>query len=81
VFQGANRVTRLSAGSILDDGVWHDVVVNRTGKSVSLSVDRVTATSRITGDYSVLDLDQMVNLVKLSRASSLPSPLSISNIY
>lgn len=57
-------MTSLSAGSLLDDNLWHDVNVNRLLNHVSLTVDRVVVNASIKGDFVTLDLDKMVHFVE-----------------
>lgn len=54
-------MTSLSVGSLLDDNIWHDVVISRTSKEVLFSVDRVTITGTVNGDYGVLNLNNIVS--------------------
>ncbi|XP_062129013.1 neurexin-4 isoform X1 [Drosophila sulfurigaster albostrigata] len=59
---GTNSMASLSVGSLLDDNVWHDVVVSRNKQDIIFSVDRVIVRSRISGDYTRLNLNQQLYL-------------------
>ena len=55
--------TTIQAGSLLDDGQWHDVEVSRKGQNLSLIVDRLEMTNVTNGDFYQLDLDRKVAFV------------------
>ncbi|XP_065337127.1 neurexin-4 isoform X2 [Cloeon dipterum] len=55
---GAGVVTSLSVGSLLDDNIWHDVVVSRNKRDIMFSVDRVVVRSKIKGEFSRLNLNR-----------------------
>ncbi|KAF4517229.1 hypothetical protein B566_EDAN005283 [Ephemera danica] len=55
---GSGVVTSLSVGSLLDDNLWHDVVVSRNRRDVMFSVDRVVVKGRIKGEFSRLNLNR-----------------------
>ena len=47
----------ISAGSLLDDNTWHDVSIDRLGRNVVVSVDRVVVKKRFEGDFSRLNIN------------------------
>ncbi|XP_030764634.1 neurexin-4 isoform X2 [Sitophilus oryzae] len=55
---GSNMVTSLSVGSLLDDNIWHDVVISRNRRDILFSVDRIVVQERIKGDFQRLDLNR-----------------------
>ncbi|XP_018318496.1 neurexin-4 isoform X1 [Agrilus planipennis] len=55
---GSGIVTSLSVGSLLDDNIWHDVVISRNRRDILFSVDRVVVHSRIKGEFSRLNLNR-----------------------
>ncbi|XP_076259208.1 neurexin-4 isoform X1 [Rhynchophorus ferrugineus] len=55
---GSNMVTSLSVGSLLDDNIWHDVVISRNRRDILFSVDRVVVQERIKGDFQRLNLNR-----------------------
>ncbi|GLH10251.1 Neurexin-4, partial [Gryllus bimaculatus] len=55
---GAGLMTSLSVGSLLDDNLWHDVVVSRHHRDIVFSVDRVVIKGRIKGEFSRLNLNR-----------------------
>uniref|UniRef100_A0A646QGQ6 Neurexin4 n=1 Tax=Hemiscolopendra marginata TaxID=943146 RepID=A0A646QGQ6_9MYRI len=54
---GAKLMTSVSVGSLLDDNLWHDVVINRNRQDLVLTVDRVIVRHKIRGDFTQLDLN------------------------
>lgn len=54
-------MTSLSVGSLLDDNVWHDVVISRNRRDILFSVDRVVVESKIKGDFDKLNLNRAVS--------------------
>lgn len=58
---GSGIMTSLSVGSLLDDNMWHDVLISRNRKNISFSVDRVLIKSRIKGEFHRLDLNREVS--------------------
>ena len=54
--------TTIQAGSLLDDGQWHDVEVKRREQNLSLIVDRLEMKNVTNGDFYQLDLDRKVVL-------------------
>lgn len=58
---GSGLMTTLSVGSLLDDNVWHDVVVSRNQRDIIFSVDRVIVRGRIKGEFSRLNLNRAVS--------------------
>ncbi|XP_049869625.1 neurexin-4 [Pectinophora gossypiella] len=55
---GSGTATSLSVGSLLDDNIWHDVVISRNRRDVWFSVDRVIVRGRIKGEFSRLNLNR-----------------------
>ncbi|XP_050596211.1 neurexin-4 isoform X1 [Bombus affinis] len=55
---GSDIMTSLSVGSLLDDNMWHDVLISRNRKNISFSVDRVLIRGRIKGEFHRLDLNR-----------------------
>jgi hypothetical protein len=53
-------MTSLSVGSLLDDNIWHEVIIMRNRLDVVFSVDRVTIQGRINGEFERLDLNREV---------------------
>ncbi|XKL68715.1 hypothetical protein PGB90_006484 [Kerria lacca] len=54
---GSGLMTSLSVGSLLDDNIWHDVVVTRNYREILFSVDRVSIAGTIRGEYMTLNLN------------------------
>ena len=54
-------MTSISAGSLLDDGLWHDVSIERVLNRLSFTIDRVELKAIIKGDFQMLDLDRVVS--------------------
>lgn len=59
---GSDVMTSLSVGSLLDDNIWHDVVISRNRKDIVFSVDRVMIQGRIKGEFYRLNLNREVSL-------------------
>lgn len=55
---GARLMTSLSVGSLLDDNVWHDVVLSRNRRDIIFSVDRVIVRGKMKGEFSRLNLNR-----------------------
>ncbi|KZC15059.1 Neurexin-4 [Dufourea novaeangliae] len=55
---GSGIMTSLSVGSLLDDNMWHDVLISRNRKNISFSVDRVLIKGRLKGEFHRLDLNR-----------------------
>lgn len=53
-------MTSLSVGSLLDDNIWHEVIIMRNRLEVIFSVDRVSISDRIKGEFERLDLNHEV---------------------
>ncbi|KAI5723877.1 hypothetical protein M8J76_012129 [Diaphorina citri] len=60
---GSGVMTSLSVGSLLDDNIWHDVVISRNKKDIILSVDRVLIHGLIKGEFSRLNLNREEGLI------------------
>lgn len=54
-------MTSLSVGSLLDDNIWHDVVISRNRRDIMFSVDRVIVEKRIKGVFDKLNLNRAVS--------------------
>lgn len=70
---GSGLMTTLSVGSLLDDNVWHDVVVSRNQRDIIFSVDRVIVRGRIKGEFSRLNLNRAVSVNNGSCPKAFPS--------
>ncbi|XP_063360126.1 neurexin-4 [Cydia amplana] len=57
---GSGTATSLSVGSLLDDNMWHDVLISRTRRDVIFSVDRVVVAGRVKGEFSRLNLNRQL---------------------
>lgn len=66
-FLGSQIMTSLSVGSLLDDNIWHEVIIMRNKLEVVFSVDRVTIQGRIKGEFERLDLNREVRKLKYLR--------------
>lgn len=53
---GENVVNSISAGSLLDDNLWHDVFISRQARELTFSVDRVIVKHHMKADFTRLDL-------------------------
>lgn len=62
VFAGSGTSTSLSVGSLLDDNIWHDVIMSRNRRDILFSVDRVVVQGRIKGEFSKLNLNRAVSI-------------------
>lgn len=54
---GTSKFQNISAGSLLDDNTWHDVSIDRYGRNVVLSVNRVVVKQHLDGEFSRLNLN------------------------
>ena len=48
----------MALGSLLDDNIFHEIMISRERRDVVLSVDRVRIRDRIKGDFHKLNLDR-----------------------
>ncbi|CAM6031990.1 unnamed protein product, partial [Sphagnum compactum] len=55
---GSNIPTTLSVGSLLDDNIWHDVIISRNRRDIIFSVDRVVVSGRVKGEFDRLNLNR-----------------------
>lgn len=78
---GSGLITSLSVGSLLDDNIWHDVVISRNFKEIIFSVDRVSITGTVNGDYAVLNLNNIVSPFFYSREFLAKKDLSFSEVW
>lgn len=69
---GSGLMTTLSVGSLLDDNVWHDVVVSRNQRDIIFSVDRVIVRGRIKGEFSRLNLNRAVSDDEIVETETAP---------
>ncbi|XP_051175571.1 neurexin-4 isoform X1 [Leptopilina boulardi] len=56
---GSGIMTSLSVGSLLDDNMWHDVIIARNRRNIAFSVDRVLIEGKIKGEFHRLDLNRV----------------------
>lgn len=63
---GSKIMTSLSVGSLLDDNVWHDVVISRNRREIIFSVDRVIVKGRLKAEFNRLNLNRAVSHSLLS---------------
>lgn len=59
---GSNIPTTLQVGSLLDDNIWHDVIVSRNRRDIIFSVDRVVVQGRVKGEFDRLNLNRGVSV-------------------
>lgn len=59
---GSGIMTTLSVGSLLDDNIWHDVVLSRNRRDIIFTVDRVMVQGRIKGEFDKLNLNRGVSI-------------------
>lgn len=57
---GSGLMISLSVGSLLDDNIWHDVLISRNFKEIFFSVDRVSITGVVKGEFSTLNLNNAI---------------------
>ncbi|KAJ6647209.1 Neurexin-4 [Pseudolycoriella hygida] len=55
---GSRIMTSLSVGSLLDDNIWHDVVISRNRRDIIFSVDRVIVQGRLKAEFNRLNLNR-----------------------
>ncbi|BFZ06336.1 hypothetical protein BsWGS_09375 [Bradybaena similaris] len=55
-------LTELTAGSLLDDNQWHDLVITRNRQDLKIVVDRLVTTNTTSGLFFRLDLDKYLYL-------------------
>lgn len=61
-------MTSVTAGSLLDDGIWHDVSLERRLNKIAFTIDRVELQTKVKGDFQILDLDRIVSFSKLEKS-------------
>jgi hypothetical protein len=54
---GGGLIESISAGSLLDDNLWHDVFISRRGRDVLFTVDRVLVRHYLQSDFTRLNLN------------------------
>lgn len=69
---GGKEVTSISSGSLLDDGLWHDVRIDRWLNKVSFTIDRVELKAALKGDFQMLDLDRVVRFCYCASCELIP---------
>lgn len=74
-------MTSLSVGSLLDDNIWHDVVISRNRRDIIFSVDRVMTQGKIRGEFDRLNLNREVNVLNQSSNSCLLQHLQLFQMY
>ncbi|XP_035221319.1 neurexin-4-like isoform X2 [Stegodyphus dumicola] len=57
---GEGILTSISVGSLLDDNMWHDVLISRRRRDITFSVDRVVVPAKIRGDFTKLNLKREI---------------------
>ena len=62
---GSKIMTTLSVGSLLDDNVWHDVVISRNRRDILFSVDRVIVERKLQQDFTKLNLNRAVSFTRI----------------
>lgn len=60
---GSGIMTTLTVGSLLDDNVWHDVVISRNRRDIRFSVDRVIVEGKLKAEFNRLNLNRGVSLM------------------
>uniref|UniRef100_A0A8B9J4R7 Laminin G domain-containing protein n=1 Tax=Astyanax mexicanus TaxID=7994 RepID=A0A8B9J4R7_ASTMX len=60
--QSSSRPTSVMLGSLLDDHLWHSVLIERFNKQVNFTVDRDTQHFRTQGQEDSLEVDYEVRL-------------------
>lgn len=60
---GSGIMTTLTVGSLLDDNVWHDVVISRNRRDILFSVDRVVVEGKLKAEFNRLNLNRGVSLI------------------
>lgn len=61
---GSGIMTTLTVGSLLDDNVWHDVVISRNRRDIRFSVDRVIVEGKLKAEFNRLNLNRGVSLIE-----------------
>lgn len=54
---GSGKIETSIASSLLDDNTWHDVAIDRHGRQLAISVDRVLFKCSLTSTFERLNLD------------------------
>lgn len=58
--QTVTGLTHVVGASMLDDGEWHDLIIQRDHRDCTLIVDRLESSFETNGLFFRLDLDKMV---------------------
>ncbi|XP_038134759.1 contactin-associated protein-like 2 [Cyprinodon tularosa] len=61
--------TSVSSGSLLDDGHWHSVVMERHRRNINFTLDHHTHQFRTNGEFEHLDLDYELSIGGLSESA------------
>lgn len=75
---GSRIMTSLSVGSLLDDNVWHDVVISRNRRDIIFSVDRVIVQGRLKAEFNRLNLNRAVSVLFMKNSRK---PMTVNCIY
>lgn len=80
---GSNIPTTLSVGSLLDDNIWHDVIVSRNRRDIIFSVDRVVVQGRVKGEFDRLNLNRGVSISFICTVIILfnPQPFALFFVF
>ncbi|XP_017295428.1 contactin-associated protein-like 2b [Kryptolebias marmoratus] len=65
--------TSVSSGSLLDDGHWHSVVIERYRRNINFTLDHHTKQFRTNGEFDHLDLDYEISFGGLPESAKLSS--------
>uniref|UniRef100_A0A1A8QBP0 Contactin-associated protein-like 2 n=2 Tax=Nothobranchius TaxID=28779 RepID=A0A1A8QBP0_9TELE len=65
--------TSVSSGSLLDDGYWHSVLIERYRRNVNFTLDHHTQRFRTNGEFDHLDLDLEISFGGLPESTKLSS--------
>ncbi|KAK7092596.1 neurexin-4-like isoform X2 [Littorina saxatilis] len=60
--QTERGITEVTAGSLLDDDQWHDVIIMRENKKLKVVVDRLVNQLETNGLFYRLDLDKYIDI-------------------
>ncbi|CAK9304633.1 unnamed protein product, partial [Gordionus sp. m RMFG-2023] len=69
----------LTVGNLLDDNRWHDVMLERNGKNLTMTVDQMKNQSLIPGSFSLLDLDNYITFGGIYLPPTAKNNLAISS--
>ncbi|KAM4556616.1 contactin-associated protein-like 2 isoform 3-T3 [Fundulus diaphanus] len=63
--------TSVTSGSLLDDGHWHSVVIERYRRNINFTLDHHTHQFRTNGEFEHLDLDYELTFGGLSESAKM----------